>query len=871
MTPNGLGRTALALLEQHLKLLPEDYRDLVRLSAKLREGLTGVLPGTASNYKLRLADVLQEQGRIEDALAVFRADAGWIPDSQVGEETADVGKALRIRLEGEIPRDMAGLYVGNFAATLIDAEEPEQAVVLLEGYTGLTPEDYSGPQAPVARIAELREQWSEPVAATLVSIFLAGLRGMEEEEKAGLIAEAFVDASGRLTDRPGDDYESLPSTLMIYDLWLKRFGRDSGRHPLDVCRDLVRYLRGNLATHGVQLKDRTSLIKITGDLRRRILETGLFWEQRERDAGLAEQISVEVQLWDAELTQRVLVERFLLEPILPVSPGAFPVRNWAGGKDLERPDSASHLPDLDLVRKATGALNERGSGIYASEAPTLEKPTRLLEDRVSLFQKAREVIAQGVDEEKMAEVLGDGSLLLRASFGDEGRLHWSALQSDGRCLRLLGKGDGTPGDLGRLRWAAARHDFRMALARFRARERMPGTVATVLREVRQALDELLFELGSPTMPGYFASRLDWISRRFLSPWVWDTPRLLLPVQGSLQPMPEGEALADWIQDSATQLRDFRDRLAQPAPRSLQEELDRITADYIEEVRQRWDLDGLATVLSPELDLVVQVDDTLHAVPIAHLTVSGEPLFRRVRSIRGSITLLMTSLQIETEKEIGQNATGPERLLSVSHFQPGDIARRGAAWLPHGFSVLAERHGLEAYAAADEPAGSVGLLRTALEDLQRFRVLAICGHGNLFRSGIALQEDGKDFSRLWQGGGCDLSGVDWLWMVSCSIGRLKQSGDLDVEGFCVQLALHRARSVAAFRWPVHSLEAVALVNESVRLYLEALESSAGGDARCLRARALNDARKNFFGDGSRPPLYSQVGLNTAAACELFGLG
>jgi hypothetical protein len=41
--------------------------------------------------------------------------------------------------------------------------------------------------------------------------------------------------------------------------------------------------------------------------------------------------------------------------------------------------------------------------------------------------------------------------------------------------------------------------------------------------------------------------------------------------------------------------------------------------------------------------------------------------------------------------------------------------------------------------------------------------------------------------------------------------------------------------------------------------------------CLRARALNDARKSFFGDGTRLPLWSHVGLNTAAGCGLFGLG
>jgi hypothetical protein len=866
-----MGATRLALLEEHLDLRAEDYRNPVPLAAKLEAKLAGVLPGTASNYKRRLAAALESQGRLQDALALFRADTGLAEEMK--EQAAGIGAALRVRLEAEIPKDMALMYVSHVADTLIRVDQAEQAVTLLEGYAGLRPDDYSGPRAMAHRLERLLEEWREDVTAIALHSLLSGLLELDEKEKAGLVAEAFVNVAGDLKERREGDHSSLTPLLAIHEIWLERFQRDPERRPLEVCRDLVVYLRQSFATYGAQLKDRAEFIEVSGDLRRRILETGLFWADQEDDPELSGRIASEVQLWDAELSQRLLMERFLLEPIRPVPPGAPPVRAWAWrGMEMEEPESASHLPDPALARRAADWLDERGGGLRPRSGAVSETPTRLQKERSSLFERAQAAIVKGVDEAKMAELLGDRGLLLRGSFGEEGRLRWFALRSDGRRIRMIEKWSGAPGDLERLRWAAARHDFRMALVRFRARTRLRGTLLTTLREVRQALDELLFELGPPPRPGFLKSRLQWLSTRFLSPWYWDTPRLLLPVLGALQPVPDWtEGYDDWARETAARLRSLRDSLSQPAPRRLPEELDGITAEYIEEARQALGLDRLAPALSPDLDLVVQLDDTLHTVPFAHLPVAGEPLFRRVRSVRSSITLLMTALQLETEKEVGQDSPASERLLSVSHFQAGDRARQGALWLQHGFSVLAGRCGLQAFAAADEPAGSLGLLRTALDDLQRFRVLAVCGHGSLHSSGIALKQDENDFGSLWQGDGCDLSGVEWLWMVSCSIGRLQQSGDLDVEGFCVRLALHRARSVAAFRWPVGSVEAVALVNESVRLYLEALRNAQGADLRCLRARALNDARKSFFGDGAHPPLYPHVGLNTAAACELFGLG
>lgn len=857
-----------SVMEGYLELNSEAYGSRERLAEGLVSRLGSLMPATAANFVLVLSMALCFQGRAADSLALLRAYGG-----------EDV-ETLRLRLSGW-PTELSATYVRSLAATLAEARDSQSAVAFLEGYAGLRSEDYRSPSALAARLATILDPWTENAAAAYVYELLRGLQALGEAAKAAVLLETYVEVFGRVAARGGGDHALVSQLVPIYDAWLECFGADLEKRPLEVCRDLIQYLRKNLDTQGVHLKDRIDFIGYTASLRQQIVNTGHLWAQREGDPEQGKRIWLDVQLWDAELTQRLLVERFLLEPIVPAQKGGLPAQSWPWSTEPERPDSPSHLPEPELVRKGTGSLDE---GVQEALPPLARpgEPTRLQRERPRLFRRARQIVREGVDEARLAQAIGAGGILLRALFGSDGQLLWTALRSDGTRIEVAAQGVGEPDSLERLRWAAARHDFQMALARFpEEMKKLPGTRERVLATVSQALGELHFELGPEAQPEDLVSRQGWIFQRFLSEgrkYRQYLLRFLVPVCSPLQTLPRPDRFTEWTTRAAGHLRELQACLAQPPLlKSLQPELDRITADYIEQVGRVWRLDELAKVLTPDVDLLVQVDDALHTVPIAHLSVGGRPMFQQVRSVRSSLALLMTSLQLETEQEVAEQREETERLLSVSHLASDDGAAQGAVWLHHGFSILAANR-LHAYSAAETPAGSVGLLRSSLEELRRFRVLAICGHGDLFRSGIALPEGeeksvqkGPEKVRLWEGGGCDLSGVDWLWMVSCSIGRLGQNGDRDVEGFCVRLALHRSRSVAAFRWPVHSLEAVSLVNESVRLYLEALHSGNRADSRCLRARALNDARKSFFGDGTRPPRWPHVGLNTAAGCELFGLG
>jgi hypothetical protein len=486
-------------------------------------------------------------------------------------------------------------------------------------------------------------------------------------------------------------------------------------------------------------------------------------------------------------------------------------------------------------------------GMSTSPPPSSSEETQTRSPFASRFE---DLAQRGLDEAGVAGSLGPNGLLLRVSFDPEGRLVWGALRSDGPRLDLAGFGAGAPGDLQRLRWAAARHDFSMGLLHWMTEMWVLLPLRSVVQEALRATLQSLAESAEPG--ARVAEMTEALSGRLPETISSSILRLL-----KILTWPLAEAGSDPVAvEELCSAERFVARIDQQ-PRG-RDALDVVTADYLRRVTEIWDLSSLDASLTPDTDLVVQGDDALHAVSVAWLPRGGEPLYRRVRTVRASLAPQLDALLEEIDHE--DSAEQDERrLLSISYFHPEDQARKGAQWLHHGHMRLAERFGGVSVAGADEKTGTVGSIRAALEQHRSFATASICGHGDFERAGILLGGEGGE-EVLWQGQGCDLARVDWLLLVSCSIGRASRTGDLDVEGFCVQLAVHRARSVLACRWPVLAVEAAAFANEAVRQYLE-LE---GPPER--RTRALAAARRSVC-EGQRP----LVGLNTAAAFELYGLG
>jgi hypothetical protein len=843
---------ALIGLETLVGLVPGDYTQPETLARTL-ESLRGEVGDRAFLPILRsLFLALRRNDRVGDALALVAADLG-LPTHGFGSPER-LAAALKARLRGLLP-DMAEGYAASIVLVLREANHPILAAAL-EVDSGLDGVDWNNVEAVSARIEKRLQRLADGSGALYVLQMVKAELQAREPEKAAVLADVYLQGTRRLVEQ-GENPALLLRLSQLYDLWLLIWGQDASRNPFDVCRTLVPYLRKLIAEHGTTLSDREELVRSVGQLRRSIVRTGLYWVLHETGPEIVRATRREVLLWDLELAQQLLIERFQLTEIRE-APAAEPPASGRWPLDDPQPRVQSHLPPSGEAEGINGVL-----GDVRSTAPVAVWSTAPGTGRVRRYERLEVSAREGVDEAALTAALGEGGALLRATFDSEGRLAWSLLMAEGARLGVAAHGGGEPGSLSRLRWAAARHDFRIGYASWWVEfAQTPPLREVGRRAFRQAVHDFAASLvAAPEADpepriGEVAKRLTQaVPEPAREPLAYLFQVLTWPL---LDPMEQERALpmaaeelraGDWVEGE---------------PGELRVELDGATAAFLEKVAEVWDLAPLATILGPDTDLVLQVDDALHAVPVAWLPVEGEPLFRRIRSVRTSLAPALDLLLGDLEREVRGGRPRSRRMLSVSSFRPHDPARPGGRWLHHGQLRLAMDHGYECLAGADHKGGTIGAIRGAL-DLGRFETVAVCGHGDFERAGIVLAGEGGG-EMLWQGDGCDLGGVEWLVLVSCSIGRAKRSGDLDVEGFCVQLSSHRARSVAACRWPVLSVQAAAFANEAVHQYLKLIAEEPHGGP--LRARALNLARWRFSGgEGDRP----LVGINTAAAFELYGLG
>ncbi len=326
----------------------------------------------------------------------------------------------------------------------------------------------------------------------------------------------------------------------------------------------------------------------------------------------------------------------------------------------------------------------------------------------------------------------------------------------------------------------------------------------------------------------------------------------------------------------------------------------------------WPIRDLADALDAEQgrDVLVQVDDVLHSVPIAFLRHAGSFLMQKTRSMHAVLSIPLLEWLQEVDQACFQSTLEePDRVLSLFGIGPGDVDAET------GMRILRQRHrrlvqtlpGSELYGATDDSQATYACLAQGLREQKAFRVVSVYGHGNNATAGIELGDgiwDGSSLRKrdgdMWrQHVACGLEGIELLMQVSCSIGRVNQSGLQDVEGFCVELAVHRARSVIAGLWPLHSHQAAAFAAIVAEKYLR-LRRQARSDAEAwfdqelrndprhadpefrasvigrllslagLRSEALALARKQCLLE--RPPSTGpHIGLNTIAAFELYGLG
>ncbi len=861
----GQIKSALAVLEAFAGLKAADYRDSERLALVLQNRLEGLAEEANDSFVMKLTIALCAANRPGDALALYRADAEL--DADDFKDSGTVAAKLKKHLESR-SASLAATYTRGLAAVLSDCGKPDQAVGLLEADAGISDTDYPDFSRLRQHLLARFEGLSEGTAAAFVFQLYSDLELAGKSTKAGQLLECYFRFFARLKARHGRDHYMVSQLCPLCSFWLRRFYRDQERKPLEFCRRLVPFLRDSLAEQGVALEDRQEFIDYVTELRQLIVETGLYWARREQSEQRARQLRRSALLWDADLGQRLVLERFLLGSLQSRQATDPPVQSWPFQEPFNW-ETEGYLPDPQAAL-SYGALEAQLSQAQHPEASHQYRSLKSVRPR--LFHQAERIVRQGVTEGVLTDSLGRKGLLVRATFGAEGRLLWTAARNVQGRLDIAAWGSGQTEDLETLRWAASKHDFRMAWERFIAGSRglMASRISEDVEEAINSVANRLEAVGQSDaqsgdrvaevheIVGSIASELSSAKRL-------KSLEFLMLACGPLLHGPSPDSFIDWTRRSTLRLRSYLPLPSRGKGLDLAARLALATDDYLAAVQSHWNLEGMAPHLGPETDVAFQVDGPLYTVPTAHLSIGGRPLYQQTRSTRSILSILFDVLQKEAERDFSSQDSRSRRMLCVSHFSAEDPVGKCAAWLHHGQFRLAQMHGMECWAAAERPPGTQGAISAAFSTGKSFRTMTVCGHGST-EAGVALQ-DGN-----WEGGGCDLSLVDWLLLVSCSVGRLGQSSDLDVEGFCVKLAMHRALSVLACRWPVQSVEAVAFANEIVHQYLQLRNAGhRAGDRGCLRARALNLARQKFLGEDGQSSGHPLVGLNTGAAFELYGLG
>jgi hypothetical protein len=880
---NDLGADAggAAVLEASLGLRPEDYLSRELLSARLGPLIRSLTTREApTSLLMSVAGLLDESGQRDRALALLEWHVGV--DAGDYRDPAEFRRKWRTFCDANYP-DIGPTLWRLWSDMLASAGRAADALVLIEADTGATITDLASPERFGPKLARrLRGVQVDTAAAYLLSLAYC-LAELGHATPAGLVVDWYLRGYDNLWEVPENGDPGVTHVIPLVTLWLGLHSASEPDFAWLLCGKVVAYLRRSLLIEDLRLADRKQFIGSVESLRGEIKRIGYSWA--DEPAQVSGHV-LEAQLWDAELSQRALFEEFLLTRIEPVAEGIPPQDRWPYAE--EEPTGVGPPEFL-------GLSSAELSGLLASTSPEGQPavPPRGADYSTSAgteswLSDAEQLIRQGITTELLAEALGPGTLLVRAGFrpGD-GALGWAAVRiGNDLDARVIDARIGAPGDQSRARWASLRHDLGLQIATATGAEdpesdsfppekqgdRLAEVIDGAVSSMIAVLDEVAEEGWGDgewlqTLGGYLAlldsDRSSVAAREQIGTRI-----------GALLPPPENPSGHEsWMSFARTELGKLGDTAGQHLLRKsgavgLPDEIDDVTRGFLSDMADIWPLGPLTDHFDQSTDVVFQLEDVLQQVPVAHYPLAGDvPLYSLVRSTRVSLSVLVTIMQSRIEQQF---SVGARRMLALSYFPEGD-GSAGYGWLLHyGHRWLARGSGhgeLTCLNAAEVPPGSTGALQAALQPGDGFHVVTICGHGfddERAQSGVLLQDG------LWRGSGCDLSAVGFLLLPSCSMGRLRQAGDGDVVGMCALLALNRARSVLACRWPVITYEAIAFAHEVVASYLELSAEAGAAERGNLRARAVNIARLRFLGSTGNPRR-SGVLLNTVAAFEIFGLG
>ena len=881
----GRGTDGTALLESYFGLTAGNYRRPETLGARLTERLADLSPRNATHLIAALADSLRPVGRGADGAALLEWHLGLARGDYRRPEILTAN--LTARLADLTTNDAVHLLL-NLADLLRFLGRGADAAALLECHFGLEQDDYRRPESLGSRLAARLADVEPRAAAQMLASLADALRFLGRWTDAAALVEFQREDFGLLKAEQAQAL--VPENVALRLIrWFEVFGRQDRARSLGLCRRLLSYLRRSVQRSDVSPDDRTLFIEHLASLRLLVIQTAHHWIAEETDADQGTQLRLEVLCWDAELGQRLLLERLLLgsralvendgqdTPALALDRPAFrqavgsaaaPARGLFGmlSKAYQK-----IVPTKTAGSGQSAAADSLGCFEFQSEPTAAEvkrAPSNASQprDHAGWLDTIQDQLRESVEARSLAQTLAPQEVLLWAGCTLDGSLFWTAYRRNGGELDVIAvNSGGQRGERDRLRLLSDWHGFHLAMiwaCVFALRDR-PGErerIQTLLDQVNKLLsaaDKLA------DLPGIFSKLCAVLGQGSRAEALLRQGRpLLLPPANPVQ-------ATEWAAFTAKQWRPIAELPRATTVAQIEQALDQRTGEFLEAVGQVWNLAALLPQLSASTDVIVQAGDALRAVPAAFLRVGGQPLFQQVRSVRSLPSLLVADLQRRgeesvTRQEPGRAADRP-RLLTASWFKPDDkVPNQTARQLHLDQQKLAQEFGLDWYSVAEEPAATPQNLARGLARSAPFRVGTVCAHCG--PSGVILSEGAAPNQGRQRGNDLELSGVEFLIEICCTLSRR------DAEDFCETIVLSKTRSVLAARWPIQCGQAGVFANTVIRHYLSLRRTEQPNRESCLRARAVNLAQRELLETTVTPPGGRRtVGLNTAAAFELHGLG
>lgn len=538
------------------------------------------------------------------------------------------------------------------------------------------------------------------------------------------------------------------------------------------------------------------------------------------------------------------------------------------------------LKDAALYRSET-----KGKG--SPDAKTVAQQHRNAPPRPATVCRSDTEDSGFADESSVADYLATGTVLVKIGFSLDGRLAWSAFRSQGGRLDLVGSDPGDGHKTADLALKAIVSIFDRTCEDILHRE----------EQIADSLGEVCDALGAKDGDAhdFYANLLEqWVSQGESTITVADAFPFLLSEFGLPDEWENGTrrvpSLEDWVRQWNRQSRI---------------DLNAATEDFLSRAASIIPVNDIGKIAEGR-DVLFMLEESLFAIPLSFLRNSvGKRLFEIARSIRTVLSPAVHESFMRDESK-PYSAGADDQVLCISGVPgnfPDEMVATKRLFEQHAKIAASKelKRPLTWRGAWDWPRGSHDVMARGIYDAEhggaRTALLTVLGHGHR-DGGVELRPVSDEFgAEFWQAHcvrrtqkesresdpgsirpACDLSSVDFIIQVSCSVGRAEQDGLYDVQGFPANLVVAGARSTAAARWPILADEAERFANFMAERYLrrrdDAIRDSIPFREACVRGLAMADTRKWWLEihRGSHTPSGDEfVGLHSAAAFELYGFG